>query len=909
MGPQFQSKPDASTLPQHKVKSTKPSLASAFGSFGVGIGKARKRTGVPTTTTDDEAANAVPRSFHLSRPSTHAGVASKKAIVDPSQISSDLPQPAVTSSIPLPSRSPPRPTLPKVSTGSSNDGAVKSASLHQRRPSTAEGTNSTATSTTSKSPDRPKINTSASTANATTNIFTSSESPSKPSPTSASPTSSSTTNNAHNPLRPTSTNSKTVSTFASGTASLKAKLRFIPGMENKAPALMGSSMAATASSLAKRPASRSKLSLSGPGSSSTINSINNPRSATPPTTSTEGSKKTRRLPISPLSGATGNGNDTNGAVPVRKVVTPLGGGSTGLVKRRIADLSKGNVIQSNHARKSSGSSLSSPAPIDESATPNPSAHRADTGGLPLDASTTTMTRPAKSITRTPASKKSLASIAYTESPGALTAPGIKSAAEGSVRIFDVEDEMPMGDISFTSGLDEPARGRKDEDEDEDEDEEGNVSALLPVDFGAPTPAIIRTRTVPDQFDEEEEDEEDDEDLDDGNDDDPTTMIPETPSRVLPRKPRTRPPALGPLPMRQNLSYLSPQPPSASSASFRLRPLQQSRGGSTSSLQMPTRARKDSAVSTSSTIGGASKHSMSNKRSARQPRPSLSRRNLRDRGSILSWEAVVERSKEFSEGELEDMAMLSGIGLNGLMRAMSPGFGTPMYHRMSFMGGSSVANSEVGGSRRHSKEVGQGGSKRSSIDGRDGRISFGLGDGMNIMMAPPDTPSPHSASASSPQLLHVAGMSPVPRLAVSPPPALRSHVDVKRAAEAEAELAKLRLEMQEQAAQLQALQSQLIDALQASEGKDATIVDMQQDRDTLAAEKDDLEAERAKAEREAQITREKARLGERLTAERDLTRGWGGVCTEAEAAMKRGEANRKVLDVLLSGLNVWRASVV
>ncbi|KAG8980924.1 hypothetical protein FRB93_008861 [Tulasnella sp. JGI-2019a] len=886
MGPSFKPKstdtsaPATSTLPQPKVKSSKPSsLASAFGSFGVGINKVRKRAALLNTITDDEATNAAPKSFHIQRPATRAGIASKKAIADASRTSQDVQQP--TSSIPQPSRSPPRSiaktALPRTSAGSSSEFGAKPTSQHQRRPSTVEGT---ATVTNKSSPSRPKI----STADSVT-ALASSDGLSKASPTSSSPTSTLTaTTNHPNPLRPTSSNLKTASTFASGTASLKAKLRFIPSMENKAPVPVTSSVTSpTASSVAKRPLTRSKTA----SISATTNSNNAARAPTPPTATAEGAKKTRRLPISPLISTTESGSDANssgnsngGAAPVRRVITPPGG----LVKRRITDISKGPADQNNQDRKASGSS-SSPTGSNEGTPMNSATPRNRNRELKnFDGPSSTLAPLPTTVTRTPASIRSLASLAYTESPGALTAPKIKSAAEGSMMIMDIEDEIPVGDISFTSRLDDRPDESNDDEGGGDEDEEGNVSALLPMDFGAPTPAIIRTRAIPDQFDEEEEDDDDDDDLDDGNDDDPTTMFPETPSRVGPRKVRSRPPALGQLPTRQNMSYLSPKPPSGS-ASLRNRP---SRSSGVSSM-MPLRPRRDSAVSsTASTIAGASKKS--NKRSSRvghlHTRPSLSRPTLRDRGSILSWEAVVERSKEFSEGELEDMAMISGIGLNRLMGTTSPGFGTPMYQKMTFGSGagSSAATSEAGGSRRHSKEGG-------------GRISFGLGDGLNIM---PETPSPFGSS--SPQYLNAGGVLHVPMLAVPPPPGHSSHVDAQKMAEAEAEIAKLRKEMQDQAAELQALQSQLMEATHASESKDATIVDMQLDRDSLVAEREDME-------REMRMGKKREMLQGKMGAERDLAKRWGGVCGEMEAAMEFTDGNRKVLDILLKGLEVWRAGVV
>ncbi|KAG8903534.1 hypothetical protein FRC01_009168, partial [Tulasnella sp. 417] len=189
--------------------------------------------------------------------------------------------------------------------------------------------------------------------------------------------------------------------------------------------------------------------------------------------------------------------------------------------------------------------------------------------------TPTSNKPPSPVARTPASIRSiLTATNHNDSPGPLSDPRLNLAASTSNRILDFQantsqDMTAPGDLTIADLVMSDGTPRKAPTEEDDAEEEGDVSALLPmVNFGAPTPAHPRILLQrPNNAHDDDDDDEDDDDLDNDNDDDPTVFLQmETPSRPSLKK-ASKQSSNGLPPARQNLSYLSPQPPTPGSSFF------------------------------------------------------------------------------------------------------------------------------------------------------------------------------------------------------------------------------------------------------------------------------------------------------------------------------------------------------
>ncbi|KAG8987632.1 hypothetical protein FRB90_003236, partial [Tulasnella sp. 427] len=430
------------------------------------------------------------------------------------------------------------------------------------------------------------------------------------------------------------------------------------------------------------------------------------------------------------------------------------------------------------------------------------------------------TKPPSPVAQTPLSvRTALSTTNYNDSPGPLSDPVINLAASTSNRILDLQaspsqDMTAPGDLTFASIAMSDGTPRKAA-TDDDAEEEGDVSALLPmVNFGAPTPAHPRIliRHVNDTRDDDDDD--DDDDLDNDNDDDPTVLLQmETPSRSRVKgNPKN---ALNGLPpARQNLSYLSPQPPTPGSTGFFSRS-RRPRVPSNNASASKNRSRRTSLVSTASASRRTSKI-----------RPA----GPMERGSVLSWEAVIERSKEFADADFEELGMISTIGLGGL-GAMSPGFGTPMYQRLSFTSATtdrdrSVSSRRTSGAIRKSRT-----SKENEVVISANASEAGSTPG-SARLQPPETPSPLGASTSSkksPVGLKFTPLDPVPKFTRG------------RAAKEQNAADKLKKQLDSQTAQLNAVQRELENVIRDLEVRNATITSLEETRTQFLKERLAFEA--------------------------------------------------------------------
>lgn len=438
--------------------------------------------------------------------------------------------------------------------------------------------------------------------------------------------------------------------------------------------------------------------------------------------------------------------------------------------------------------------------------------------------------------------------------------------------------------------------RKAPTEDDDAEEEGNVSALLPmVDFGAPTPAHPRILIRhPNDNHDDEFDDDDDDDLDNDNDDNPTVLLQmETPSRPSLKK-STKYSSNGLLPSRQNLSYLSPQPPTPSSLSFLSRSRRQ-RVPSNNSSVTKNKSRRTS---------GTSNASASRRSSKIRPQGGL------ERGSILSWEAVLERSKELSDGDADELGMISTIAL-GSLGTMSPGFGTPMYQRLSFTSAATDRDRSVS-SRRTSGAVRRSRTSQTtkenevivSADASDAGSTPG-----SARLQPPETPSPLGASTlgkKSPVGLTFTPLDPAPKYVRG------------RATKEQTAADKLKKQLDYQTAQLQAVQLQLENALQDLEIRNAAVASLEDTRAQFLKERLAFEAAKQEwAQKEAkwmsrqqawtareQRTKEANELKELLEMENGLKARWTAVDEEIQRETQRIAQGRELLSILLVDVELW-----
>lgn len=484
--------------------------------------------------------------------------------------------------------------------------------------------------------------------------------------------------------------------------------------------------------------------------------------------------------------------------------------------------------------------------------------------------------------QTPTSVRSMASLfgQGNPSPGPLTDPALAMAASTTVNMLRFEpqtstDLTAPGDVSFGTNFG-----------DYTQDEEGNVSALLPVvSFDAPTPSHPRISFTRAYSGHPEDDDDDDEDIDEGHDDDPTVQLQmQTPSRPPQRKPRGRQiESLGLPPTRQNMSYLSPTLPTSGGFSFfnpeRPRPTSASR------------SRKVSATSSS-----AAKN--------RSRRTSQYRRPGADRGSLMTWDAIVERSKEFSDGDIDELGMISGIALPGL-GAMSPGFGTPAY-RLSF-------GTDRDGSRSRPSSM-RGGSKINSPSGASFKIqgSEAGSEAGSTFLHPPETPSP------SGQVHPSSSGRRGPPLPISPTSTVGNGTGHKKAkVTKQPGLDGLRRELDNQTLHIKLLEQKLQAALSDAESKAQSISRLEALRASLEAEGEAqvaaLEAWEEKErqwglQREAWASssirqKEFSDLKDRVALESEIKWQWSTVRSEVEKSVDQLQHDRSVLAVLFSQINL------
>ncbi|KAG8911874.1 hypothetical protein FRC00_005681 [Tulasnella sp. 408] len=538
-------------------------------------------------------------------------------------------------------------------------------------------------------------------------------------------------------------------------------------------------------------------------------------------------------------------------------------------------------------------------PTPTSTTPTAGSLRAKPGSPTLRrALTPTSNKPPSPVARTPASIRSiLTATNYNGSPGPLSDPVINLAASTSNRILDFqakpsEDMTAPGDLTIADLVMSDGTPRKAAEED-DAEEEGNVSALLPmVDFGAPTPAHPRIliQRVNANHDDEDDDEDDD-DLDNDNDDDPTVFLQmETPSRPSLKKPPKQ--SSNGLPSRQNLSYLSPQPPTPGSLSFFSRSRRQ---------RLPS---NNSSASKSRRTSAASNASASRRSSKIRPGGGM------ERGSILSWEAVLERSKEFSDADVDELGMISTIGLGGL-GAMSPGFGTPMYNRLSFTTGATDRDRSVS-SRRTSQAVRR---SRTSQTTKENEVvvsantsDAGSAPG-SARLQPPETPSPLGASTlskKSPIGLTFTPLDPAPKTTRGRTSKEQSAAD------------KLKKQLDSQTAQLQAVQQQLEIVMRDLEIRNATVTSLEETRAQFLKERLEFEAAKQQwAQKEAawvsrqqawtksqQRSQEVNDLKEVLEIENGIKSRWSAISEEIERETQRIARDRELLSILLADVELW-----
>lgn len=453
-----------------------------------------------------------------------------------------------------------------------------------------------------------------------------------------------------------------------------------------------------------------------------------------------------------------------------------------------------------------------------------------------------------------------------------------------------------GDLTIADLVMSDGTPRKAATEEDDTEEEGNVSALLPmVDFGAPTPAHPRIliRRVNDNHDDEDDDEDDD-DLDNDNDDNPTVLLQvETPCRPSLKK-SSKQSSNGLPPARQNLSYLSPQPPTPGSLSFfprSRRPRLPSNNSSTSK----NKSRRTSATSNASASRRSSKI---------RPGGGV------ERGSILSWEAVLERSKEFSDADVDELGMISTIGL-GSLGAMSPGFGTPMYQRLSFTSAAtdrdrSVSSRRTSGAVRRSRTSQT--TKENEVVVSANASDAGSAPG-SARLQPPETPSPLGASTlskKSPVGLTFTPLDPAPKFTRG------------RASKEQSAADKLKKQLDSQTAQLQAVQQQLETVMRDLEIRNATVTSLEETRAQFLKERLEFEAAKQQwAQKEATwVSRQQAwtksqqrskqvnDLKEVLEIENGIKARWTAISEEIEKETQRIARDRELLSILLADVELW-----
>ncbi len=390
-----------------------------------------------------------------------------------------------------------------------------------------------------------------------------------------------------------------------------------------------------------------------------------------------------------------------------------------------------------------------------------------------------------------------------------------AVADASVLILDLQASTSQdmtGDVSFGTAI-------------PDDEDEGNVSMLLPTSLSAPTPAVPKI-----MFFSQEDSDEDDGDIDGDNDDNPTVNL----QAQTPCKPRTKVPSLTrPL----NSKFLSPPPKS--------------------SIRVPKYSGSSSRVR---------KVSISKAPSPRARRPSHRHTN---RESEVGWENVLERSKEFSDGDIDEGISLISTDLLGGLGALSPGFATPYRRSIVSTRTVSTTNTDVSFSRGPTPNGGYPFPSKSKVG------------------KPPGTPSPRPASRR------------ISKISLSPRTKMTRQASTER----------LRAQVRAQEEQLTLLKVQMASSQLAME----SLKHLEGELASLRNEKEELVEERNEwfAREEAWSAKEVEWGFEKLERQRSnkiqgAQRRWETVGLEVQRERERLADQREVLKVLLGEMDVLEA---